>query len=362
MSIYKDKERGTYYFIVRVNGKQIKRRGFKSSGQARKAEAQAILEADEIDLDNPTFEFVAKEYLSWYEKRRKESSYNRIKGIVDNHLLPVFGKKKIGSIRNRDITKFHDTLIDDNSSVATNKLIHVVLSAVFNFAIKNEYAIKNPARAVGNFEGETKKHISYWTLDEFKTFINSVDEFIYYTLFMTLYYSGMRKGEALALTWGDIDFENNLINVDKTKSKEKKTGTTKNEVVRKIQMPQFVMRSLSQLKAQHEIEPKMTYVVFGEFKESIPETTLTRNFNKYIKKADVKKIRMHDLRHSHASYLINKNTVISVISHRLGHKNVSTTLDTYSHLYPTTEKEAVLDMENDFKQAEVIELKSKQNN
>lgn len=356
MPVYKDKERGTHYFITRVNGKQIKRRGFKTPSQARKAEAAAILNAEEINEEDPSFEFVAKEYLSWYKKRRKASSFKRIKAVVDIHLLPVFGKKKINSIRNRDVTKFHDSIIDGRS-IATSKLIHVVLSAIFNFAIKNEYATRNPARAVGNFEGEPAKRIDYWTLEEFKEFISKVDEFMYFTLFMTLYYSGMRKGEALALNWGDIDFDHDSINVDKTKIKDRvETTTTKNGVTRKIQMPQFVMRLLSQLKAQSETEPKMNYVVFGSYRKALSETTVSRRFQKYIELSGVKNIRLHDLRHSHASYLINKNTVISVISQRLGHKNVSTTLDTYSHLYPSTEKEAVLGMENDFKGADIIQI------
>lgn len=358
MPVYKDDKRGTYYFITRVNGKQIKRRGFKTQREAKLAEAQLLIEAEksEIDLSNPTFEYVAEEYLKWYKKRRKESSYKRVKSVVEKYLMPAFGSKKINDIRNRDITKFHDTIIEKKFSVATNKKIHVVLSAIFNFAIKNEYTMKNPARTVGNFEGKEKKHVDYWTLDEFKAFISVVDEFDYYVLFMTLYYSGMRKGEALALTWGDIDFENNTINVDKTVGKTGIT-TTKTGNSRIIQMPKFVMRLLSQLKAENN--PKMNYVVFGEYKKPLAETTIARKFNAWIKKAGVKTIRIHDLRHSHASYLINKNTVISVISKRLGHSNVSTTLDTYAHLYPSTEKEAVLDMENDFKRADVIEFKAK---
>lgn len=359
MPVYKDEKRGTYYFITRINGKQVKRRGFKSPKDARLAEAQMLIEAEinKVDLSNPTFEYVAEEYLKWYKKRRKESSYKRVDSVVKKYLIPVFGIKKINDIRNRDITKFHDMIIEKKLSVATNKKIHVVLSAIFNYAIKNEYTTKNPARAVGNFEGKEKKHVAYWTLDEFKSFMNVVDEFNYYVLFMTLYYSGMRKGEALALTWGDLDFENNTIKVDKTKGKTGIT-TTKTENSRLIQMPKFVMRLLSQLKA--ETDPKMTYVVFGEYKKSLPETTITRKFNKWIKTSGVKKIRIHDLRHSHASYLINKNVVISVISKRLGHSNPSTTLNVYSHLYPSTEKEAVLDMENDFKRAEVIEFKIKE--
>lgn len=245
-------------------------------------------------------------------------------------------------------------MIEDNE-IATNKLIHGVLAAVFNFGIREEYTTRNPARAVGSIEGKPNKHMDDWTLDEFKTFISSAGEFIYYVLFMTLYYSGLRKGEALALTWGDVDFENNTLNVDKTKTKKGVT-TTKTGATRQIQMPKFVMRLLSQLKAQAEAKPKMTYVVFGEFHKALSESTLDRKFQKWMKDAGVKKIRIHDMRHSHASYLINKGTVISVISKRLGHAHVSTTLDTYSHLYPSTEKDAVDDMEDDFKQADILQL------
>lgn len=351
MSVYKDNQRGTFYFRTRINGKQVKRRGFKTTKEARLAEAQLLLD-DDINEDNPPFEKVADEYKNWYRKRRKPMSYTKMEGIVNNYLIPWFGKKQIDNIKNRDVMKFHDELIDKNS-VATNKTIHVFLSAVFNFAIRNEYTTKNPARAVGNFDGKPEKHVNYWTLDEFKTFMSAVDDFQYYVLFMVLYYSGMRRGEVMALTWGDIDFDNNSVHIDKTLTK-KGINSTKTGATRAIQMPTFVMRLLSQLKAQ--ASPKMTYVVFGEFKQPISETTISRKFKEWIAESGVKPIRIHDLRHAHASYLINKGTVISVISQRLGHSNVSTTLDTYSHLYPTTEKEAVQDMEDDFKRADIFHL------
>src|SRR5699024_6516814 len=171
--------------------------------------------------------------------------------------------------------------------------------------------------------------MDYWILDEFKTFIGVVDEFIYYVLFMTLYYSGMRKGEALALTWGDIDTENNTIYINKTKTREG-VNSTKTREDRSVSMPSFVIRLLTQLKAKSN--PKMNYVVFGEFYKAINERTPNIRFNKWIEKAGVRKIRLHDLRLSHASYLINKGTVITVVSHRLGHANTSTTWDIYSHL------------------------------
>lgn len=274
--------------------------------------------------------------------------------IIETHLIPNFGNKKLNKVRSRDIMRFQSELLD-KCAVSHVKKIHQVLSAIYNFAIKQEYTRDNPARLAGNVDIEEDKHINYWTLDEFKAFIKHVDDQLYYTLFMTLYYSGMRKGELLALTWGDIDFESSIININKTVYNRIVTKPKTTSSIRQIMMPKHVMRLLSQLKAA--IDPKMTYVVFGEFHDHMSTTTLDRKYEAYVKAAGVKKIRLHDFRHSHASYLINKNTIISVVAARLGHKDVGTTLNTYSHLYPSTEKEAVSKMEDDFKFADIIQFK-----
>lgn len=361
MAIYKDKNRKTYYFIVRVKTqegktKQIKRRGFESRDEARKAEADVILNYDEIDEENPTFKFVANEYKEWYKKRRKQSSYRKIEGIIDHHLIPEFGKKKMNEIRNRDITRFQNKLIGD-LAIATAKRIHAALSSVFNYAIRQEYAKNNPASVVGNIDMEEDKRVDYWTLEEFKEFMTVVDNELYYALFMTLYYSGMRKGEALALTWKDIDFEDSKIDINKTVYNNVVTTPKTTSSTRTIDMPNHVMTLLKELKLK--IKPKIGYVVFGEFYGHMSQTTLDRYFKKYKDDSGVKQIRLHDFRHSHASYLINLGTIPSLVAKRLGHGDVSTTLNTYSHLYPTTEKETVSKMEDDFKSAKILDFKAK---
>lgn len=356
MSVYKDKDRGTWYFVTRIDGKQIKRRGFKTKKEAVLAEARMEEEYEEqlIDEENATFKYVAEEYLRWYKRRRKLSSYTKIASIINTHLIPRFGKKKIKSIRARDVTRYQDDIIDDYAP-SHSKKIHSVLSATFNFAIRQEYAEENPALIAGNIDLEEDRTVNFWTLEEFKDFIYHVDAPLYHALFMTLYYSGMRKGELLALTWGDVDFENNQINVDKTEYNRQVTSTKTKASTRVIIMPTYVMNLLRKLYADRK--PKKTYVVFGEFHDSIPTSTLDREYEKYIKASGVKRIRLHDFRHSHASYLINKGIIVSVVAARLGHSDVATTLNTYSHLFPTTEKEAVLTMEDDFKTAEIVQLK-----
>ncbi|OEC03481.1 integrase [Lysinibacillus sphaericus] len=361
MTVYKDEARDTWYFITRIeqpdgSKKQVKRRGFKTEKAALLAEAK--LEAEDIVEEVVTFEFVANKYMEWYKKRRKVSSYKKIESVVRVHLIPYFKRKQIKNIRARDVVDFQDTLIGEKSPAHIKK-IHSILSAIFNYAKRQEYVRDNPATIAGNVDLEERKHINFWTLEEFKAFIKCVDDDLYYALFMTLYYSGMRKGELLALTWADLDFESNVINIDKNNYYGQITTTKTTSSTRKILMPKNVMNLLKAIKL--EKSPKMSYVVFGEIKDSISVTALSVRFEKYVNLSGVKKIRIHDFRHSHASYLINKGTIVSVVAKRLGHSNVATTLNTYSHLYPSTEQEAVIQMENDFKPAQVIEFKQKEN-
>lgn len=364
MPVYKDEKRGTYYFTVRVDTmdgtKQVKRRGFRTQREARVAESEVIADAARgmFEEDNATFGYVSKRYLEWYKRRRKASSYKKIESIVRVNILPIFEKKRLSDIRNRDITRFQDDLIDKKYSVHHIKKVHQTLSTIFNFAIREEYTLRNPAKEVGNIDDEETKHVNYWTLEEFKEFISVVDDYLYKTLFMTLYYSGMRKGELSALTWKDINFDNNTISIDKTAYDTEITTPKTSSSIRTLELPKYVMGMLQQLKITKEPEQKLSYFVFGDYHDHLPATTLDRKYDDYVKKTQLKKIRIHDFRHSHASYLINKGAIPAVVAKRLGHKDIAMTLNTYSHLYPSTENEIISQMEDDFKIAEVVQFKS----
>lgn len=357
MAVYKDKDRGTYYFIIRVKQldgkvKQIKKRGFPTKKAAKIAEAEAMIATP--SHSGIPFNQLAEEYMDWYSSRRKQTSVIKINGIINNHLIPEFGDLKLSDIRPKRIIDFHSKLIKKKFSANHIQTIHSTLSTLFNYAIKSERMTENPARLAGNVDMKVKKNMNYWLLDEFKQFISYVDDSTLYTLFMVLYYSGMRKGELLALTWSDVDFETNLISVNKTSNNRIVSTPKTDSSIRKILMPNHVMDLLRQLKK--EVNPKPSYVVFGEYHSSITASTLVYKFEKYIALSGVKKIKIHDFRHSHASYLINKKTIIGVVASRLGHSNPSTTLNIYSHMYPSTEQEAVLSMEDDFKTAKILKL------
>lgn len=366
MAVYKDKKRNTWYVSVYVelnNGdrKRVVRRGFRTRPEAIKAEAEIIFNAAIENPDNPLFENVLVEYMDWYEKRRKSSTVYNLKGTIRRYIEPFFGNKHIQDIKKRDIMRFHDSLLD-KLSVSTAKSVHKNLSAVFNYAIQMEYLNINVAREVGNIDAKEERNINYWTLEEFKEFLKVVNDERYHALYMLLFYSGARIGEVSALTWNDINFENNLMDINK-RYYMTEIDTPKNESsIRKIKLPNHTMNLLRQLKLRLE-HKKESYFVFGSFHKPPSQTAISRNFSKYLDlckdkkgKRTVKAITIHDFRHSHASYLINKGYDIQIISKRLGHNKISTTYDIYAHLYPNKEDEAVNDMEDDFKPSEVLKL------
>ncbi|MGE6618129.1 tyrosine-type recombinase/integrase [Bacillus mycoides] len=352
MVIYKDKERGTYFFVVRVRQfdgtqKQVKRRGFKTKKEAREAEAKMLVEKE--TNSSLTFAQVADSYFDWYCQRRKQSSIDTIKNVIYNHLIPEFEKIKADSITAKHIMLYQNKIISTYSAKHLKK-IHTVLSSIFNFAIKFYGLTSNPARIVGNFEKESNKRLNFWEFDEFKRFIEVVNDPIYKAFFSVLYYSGARKGELLALTWDDINFEENTIDINKTEYDRQITKPKTKSSNRIILLPKYAINLLKELKNHATVKAplKNDYVVFGEFYKSI-RSTLYKNYNEYISISGVKRILIHEFRHSHASYLINKGVSPLVVAQRLGHSDVSTTLNTYSHLYPSKQAEAVAFMEEDFK-------------
>ena len=351
MAIYKDEQRGTYYFVTRIRQfdgtlKQVKRRGFKTKKEAREAEAKMLVKKE--TTSSLTFSQVADSYFDWYSQRRKHSSIVTIRNVIYNHLITEFGNLKINQITPKHIMGYQNKIINQYSAKHLKK-IHAVLSAIFNFSIKFYGLTTNPARITGNFEKESNKRMNFWEFEEFKQFIGVVDELLYKAFFSTLYYSGTRKGELLALTWEDINFEEKTIDINKTEFERKVTKPKTKASNRIIMLPTHCINLLKELQIEKakEFPVKNDYVVFGEFYNSIAISTLRRNYQKYLKISGVKSILLHEFRHSHASYLINKGVSPLVVAQRLGHSNVSTTLNTYSHLYPSKQAEVVAFMEND---------------
>ena len=186
-----------------------------------------------------------------------------------------------------------------------------------------------------------KQEMDYFTYEEYLEFDKVIDNFEYHTFFEILYFLGLRRGEAMALTWKDINFDNNEIIINKTLTTKIKgknyiisTPKTKNSN-RKLPINDRLLKDLKIMynNAREYSDYKNTWFVFGNI-EPFKETNIERNKNKYCSMTKSKKrIRIHDFRHSCASLLINQGANITLVSRYLGHANITTTLNTYTHLY-----------------------------
>lgn len=355
MPVYKDKERGTWYYQINytdINGeyKQKRKSGFATRAEAKNAEYLATIELDHSSATELTFKELAHHYFDFIEKRVKESSYITKVNAINLHIMPFFEKMKVRSITSKDIIAWQKEMNSKDFSHEYLSKIYNNLSAILNHA-KHYGIADNPCKLVGNFKKvETiKEEVNFWTLPEFNQFIMKViEDNIYYTFFLFLYYMGTRKGEAMALKWKDINLKTGIADIHKTVTEKTTEGgwkvtSPKNvQSNRKILMPKALQKQMiDYYNYCSDFENfNDNCFVFG-VSRPLASTTITRKFDEYIKQANVKRIKVHDLRHSHASLLINHGANILIVSQRLGHKDVNETLNTYSHMFPNKEKEVV---------------------
>ncbi len=197
-----------------------------------------------------------------------------------------------------------------------------------------------------------KAKLNFWTVKEFKHFLTlfNDDEYNIKLLFTVLFFTGLRLGEALALTWQDIDFSSNTIHITKSvyvnkgishiSATKTKAGTRRIIINKKLsQELQYWQQQQKHLLEQFTSD-SMSLQVFQSSPITITKNSIEKQYKKILERdATLKKIRIHDFRHSHASLLINQGEDYLVVKERLGHASITTTIDTYSHLYPSKQKD-----------------------
>ena len=343
MPAFKNNKRGTWlckFYYTDWNGvkRQKKKEGFPTKREAQEWERN-FLNHCSVDSDI-TFENFCKKYMEHCKARLKPTTYENKRNIMDTKILPYFSSLRLNEIKASTIRTWQDKLIThkDNYSQTYLKTINNQLSAILNFAVNNDYISSNPMHKCGSMGKKNAEGLQFWTVDEFKMFYEAVkDKPISEAIFPLFFYSGMREGEVLALTLNDFDFENNTVNVNKSYAKHNgqdliqtpKTPKSK----RVITLPQQIM----------ELIKKYAGSIYGyQSTDRLFACTkyyLSHEMARGCKKTGVKKIRIHDLRHSHASLLIELGFQPLLVSERLGHENIETTLQTYSHLYPNKQRE-----------------------
>lgn len=355
--LIKKANNGTYYFRANlgynpITGKQIQkyRSGFKTKKEAREEYSKLMLSSTEELTEKKkkiSFQqFIEEIYLPWYKTQVKESTYINRCSTIKKH-FSYFYKMATDEIEPINVQNWQLKLAKKFSPNYI-RIVQGMLSIAFDRAIVLGIAKKNPSRMIGNIKSKKTK-VDFWTLEEFQKVISLLYKGDYYEhyLFMSfwlLFMTGMRIGEAAALHWSDIDFETGLLSITKTlyyktmtdyKFVEPKTQAS----IRTIYIDADTLNELKAWKkVQQQVLPNCELVLSYNGTPT-SKTTLPRALEKLAGLAGVHRIKIHALRHSHASLLINMGENPLLIKERLGHEKIQTTLGTYGHLYPNTNLE-----------------------
>ncbi len=322
------------FYYRDYRGKNVKKhkRNFKTKKEAVEwANKFIIQQAHNLNMDFASFWQLYREDM---KERLRENTVRTKDYIVELKILPYFGAKKIADITAADIRRWQNSIMKQGYSQTYLKTINNQLSAIFNYAVRYYDLSKNPCAQAGSMGKGRAEEMKFWTQEEFEIFIEYVrDKPLSYYAFLTLYWTGIRLGELLALTLADFNPEEKTLAITKSYQRingrdvitEPKTAKGK----RVITLPDFLVAELE------DYVSKLYGMMANDRLFMITKSYLEKEMARGTALSGVKKIRLHDLRHSHASLLISKlGAQPNLVAERLGHEKIQTTLSTYSHLYP----------------------------
>lgn len=345
MSVTKDPKRGTWTMYTRyVDWKGIvkekRKRGFATKREALEYEREFLLKKSK-DI-NMSFEKFVEIYFEDMKPRIKPSTYENKQYIVKDKILPYFKNKSLSEITATDIIQWQNTMLmfrDEEDKAYSPTYLRTVqnqMNAIMNHACKYYDLPKNPCKQTSKMGKAKAKEMLFWTKDEYLLFAEEMKEkTISFYAFEILYWCGIREGELLALTRGDFDLVNRKLRINKglqVIKGEEIISTPKTEKSnRVIDLPEFLCEELEDYFG-------MLYKCDDDTRLfEISKSYLHHEMDRGCKASGVKRIRIHDLRHSHVSYLVELGFSTIEIADRLGHENISVT-SMYSHLYPSKQK------------------------
>lgn len=346
MPVFKNDTNGTWYVMARYvdwrgDRKQKCKRGFATKKEAQEWE-RIFHQQNASDLDM-SFEAFTELYIRDIKGRLKENTWLTKEHIIKTKILPYFQNRKISEITSKDVRAWQNELLayrDEKGKPYSQtylKTVHNQLSAIFNHAVRYYDLRSNPAAKAGNMGKEQAGEMLFWTKAEYLKFSEAMmDKPLSYYAFEMLYWTGIREGELLALTPADFDFEKQTVRINKSYQRlhgEDIITTPKTpKSNRTIQMPEFLCGEMQDFfKQSYGLKKKER--IFP-----ITKSYLHREMDRGSKEAGVKRIRIHDIRHSHVSLLIDMGFSAVAIADRVGHESIEITYR-YSHLFPSKQVE-----------------------
>lgn len=346
------------------NYKQIERTEY-GLAEAKELELQLLTQAKKAPERKMTVQSLFDEYIKVKGHEVRQTTADKSLRIYNYHIAPHLGTCKLdkltvpvlqewkSKIENATHTRNGKT---EKLKLKTKQNVYSELRALLYYAVKMDYLSQNPLLKIGNFKDANtiKEEMQYYTPEEFEKFItaarqsaensSTIGEWDYYAFFCIAFYTGLRKGEIHALKWSDIDGKYLSVSrsiSQKLKGRDIETPPKNKSSIRTIQMPEPLINILDEHKQRYEKLKGFNnnYRVTGGT-APLRDTSIENANKRYAAAAGIKKIRIHDFRHSHASVLCNSGINIQEVARRLGHSNIEMTWNTYAHLYPKEEERA----------------------
>lgn len=362
-TVKKDQNTKKWYFILKQGKKedgkprQFKKRGFKTKQEAHKAmlELEQSLTLGTYIQPNKILykEYLLERFLEDKMTKVKKQTLNTYRWIVEKHIIPAIGDVELTKLNPMIIQGLYNKLTKEKALSDENiQKVHTLINDSLKKAERWGLIARNPAALVDRPKA-VKKEITVWNVEEVRQFLKYAKKSgRYYIAFLLASTTGMRQGEILGLRWKDVDFENGCVRITQTLSSDGKDllpYTKTKSGSRTIDLPEETVTALKKhwLFIRGEREKNRSYknldlVVCTEFGTPTHKSNIRRVFKSIIKKADIPKIRFHDMRHTHATLLLLQGVNPKIVSERLGHADVRITLDTYSHLLPGMQKDTAL--------------------
>lgn len=357
----KGKGKPWWVFVSHNNRRTSKMVGTKDAANAVAREIEALLALGQYDFEGqkpvPTFKECAESWIKIIVPNTcKESTAEDYRAILKNHVLPEFGDCRIDGINRGKIKSF---LLRKLSGFKKSTVSHMksVISGVLNKAVDDEVLQSNPSLGISKLLkiDDPKEHIDPLTAAELGLLLETVRHHYseHYTMILLLARTGMRVGEAIGLHWGDVDFNGRFIEVRQSVVRDRLT-TPKNKKSRRVDMSKQLVQALR----VHMTESKKKGLAIGL--GDLPEFVFTnhrgnfvdknhwrkRVFYKMLEKAGIRKVWIHDIRHTYATLRISKGDNIADVSNQLGHHSVKLTMDVYYHWIPGGKKAEVDELDN----------------
>lgn len=361
MPAYKDKTTTKWFYQFGYKNalgeyKVKKSRGYSTKREAEAAELKAKNKYKYEHQTDLTFNEVCDAFSAWKKDRLKATSYRAEQNKMA-HIRKSLGKIQISELTSPQYQAFMENLEKAKLNPLYRNKVLQLCRQIVKFAEKRYNVTTRIPFIFDDYvvRGKNTMKLDFWTIEEYERFVRVVDDQVYKALYETLFFMGLRIGEANALLWEDIDFRKNTMSINKTVDTKMRsesgnylvTEPKTTSSIRCLPMNKRVSTALKTLYTAQEKQKgfNQQWKVFGG-KKSLSISGLQKKKKAYLQKANellsaegeepLKEIRIHGFRHSCACFLINKtNANIAVISHYLGHSSTKETLDTYSSFYPS---------------------------